>query len=213
MRFLSLALLLLLAGCGSAKDGGAKPQIRQVAGAPLTAVDSTVTLGTQVYARNLQAADTIVFRYFRNDSLLTARRRTVPTDNFAAGAPGYGQTASYNGTAQVERGGRTGSKFPAVPLAWAGGPLSYTRGPAPDPVIDSVVRITLRVVPRLDTIAKLGVVAAATRGLPYEPTDTNQAVVCAFGTTRSGLRVKLKNSWNRPTCERAYQAWLAELPA
>lgn len=207
MRFSSLALLLALVGCGGTKDGSPKPQIQTVRGIPLTVEDTTLRTGTVVFARNLVAGDTIVYRYFRNDSVQLVHRRVETADTAQLAMPALGQTASYRGSIQVERGGRnSGKKYPATQLSWAAFP--YTRS-APDVVVDSIIRLVIRNVPKLDTVPRPGFLVAARRGLPYEPTDTNQMTTCAFGITRLGRRVKMQNSWNRAPCERAYRAWIA----
>lgn len=160
--------------------------------------DSTVWLATKVYARNLVAGDTTVFTYFRNDTLLVTRRWTRSWDSLQTRAPGYGLTATYKGCAQLERGGRTGSKYPGAPLCWTW-PYSRPALPVPPPVLDSLVRIVLRMKPLV-------------LGGPYvrsgTANDLNRAQACAFGGMASGRRVKLANSWNNRTCELLYQAWV-----
>lgn len=107
------------------------------------APDSTVTLKTQVWARNLAAGDTLRFTYARNDSIQVTHRSRAGTDQAQVGAPAYGQTASYRGCVQLERGGRSsGRVIPSQPLCWSQ-PWVYTRPalPTPPPVIDSVKQL------------------------------------------------------------------------
>lgn len=156
-----------------------------LSGAP----DSTVTLGTQLYATGLTTGDTVRYDYYAG-TVLKLTKRSVVTDNKGGilAAPAYGATVLYKGCAQIERGGRaSATKVPSSPLCWT---WSYTR-PLPALTADSVKQIVLR-----PSVAEVPTLAT----LQY----------CAFGIMKSGRRVKLQNSWNRPECEPPYQAWLAE---
>lgn len=100
--------------------------------------DSLIKLGTGVKVSNMQVGDTIAYRYFINDTLLSTQvHRTVGViDTFRIAARGYGTTTRYKSTVQIERGGRnSGNKYPAGQVtAWM---WSFTR-PIPPPTIDSV---------------------------------------------------------------------------
>src|SRR4051794_14002759 len=90
---------------------GARYEHTPVAGGPavtgfaatISAPDSTVTLGTQIFITGALVAgwDTVRFDYYRNDTLQTTKRVTTLSNKVTAPAPAYGVTATYKGCAQV----------------------------------------------------------------------------------------------------------------
>jgi hypothetical protein len=167
--------------------------------------DSTLTLGTKVFASGLLTTDTVRYDYYAGTKLLRTKRLTRLVDSLPAqAAPAYGATLVYQGCIQIERGGRTGLKFPAAPACWT---QSFTRT-APTPVIDSVV-------PLVKIVLMPPTVSLYTPKVTLDPTkltDTlSQKYLCAFGIEPDGTKVKLKNSWNRPECEATYQSWRASV--
>jgi len=161
--------------------------------------DSVVRIGTRIVSRDFAAGDTVLYRYFKNDSLLLARRRVQPADTSQAPAPAYGGTPTYKGCAVIERGGRnSGVKSGSMCWVWA-----YTRPPLP-PILDSVIRIArLLLLPAVDTVS------ARIAGQPAKA--ENRLQLCPFAVLTDGRKVKLHNAWNRPACEAAYRRWLAEI--
>jgi hypothetical protein len=169
-------------------------QIPTGIGSTVSAPDSTVTVGTQLYIQGalLAGFDSVRFDFYSNDSVKVTKRTPLLAFRTTLPAPAYGKSATYKGCAQVERGGRTsGVKLPAAPICWT---WSYTRD-IPTLAADSVVRLVLK--PPVVNFSAAG----------------ESRFFCAFGVTVSGRRVKMANSWNRPECEAAYQSWLAEAPA
>jgi hypothetical protein len=159
--------------------------------ASAAAPDSTVTLGTQVYAQGMIPGDTVRYDYYSAGVIKKTRRFPTLTDKTTLPAPTYGATTEYKVCHQIERGGRAGTKYPAAPVCWT---WTFTRT-APVPVIDSVKQIVLR------PSSTPEIASGAARQ------------ICAFGVTQSGRRVKMANSWNNPVCEEEYQRWLAEKSA
>ena len=201
-----LALAALAAGSDSsrqltnsqAESAALIPATLDVIGTYLetAAPDSTVRLGTRIVTRNFGGGDTVLYRYFRNDSLLVSRRRVQLADTSQAPAPAYGGTSTYKGCAVIERGGRTsGVKSASMCWVWA-----YTR-PALPPVLDSVIRIV-----QLVLLPPNGEVAAVEPGKPVLP--WNQLQLCPFAVLSDGRKVKLKNAWNSPACDAAYKTWV-----
>ncbi len=161
------------------------------------APDSTVRLGTRIVSRNFSAGDTVLYRYFRNDTALVSRRRVQLADTTGTPAPAYGGTSTYKGCAVIERGGRTsGVKSASMCWVWA-----YTR-PALPPVLDSVIRIV-----QLVLLPPNGEVEARETGKPALP--GNQLQLCPFAVLSDGRKVKLRNAWNSPGCDAAYKIWVA----
>ncbi len=194
MRHVIFAVLLMACTPAFAKtptfDG--KPSMSVA-----TVGDSTFYVKTKTYIRNWVAAtDTLRYDYYRNDTLVTSRRTVFSLDSALVTAPDPGKTATYKGCAQVERKGRS-SGITSSTLCWT---WQFTRD-MPLPIIDSVIRVTIR--PALGTAVALSSAAAV-------PADSNRIQYCAFGTTKSGRKVKMQNSWNIPVCEVAYQSWLRE---
>lgn len=189
-------MLLLLVACTPAV--AKTPSFDHAAGMSMATVDdSTFYVKTKAYIRNwVPATDTLRFDYYRNDTLLTARRSVFSLDSALVTAPDPGKTATYKGCAQVERKGRT-SGITSSLSCWT---WTFTRD-MPLPIIDSVIRITVR--PALGKAVALSSATAV-------PADSNRIQYCAFGTTKSGKKVKMQNSWNIPACEVAYQAWIRE---
>lgn len=172
---------------------------------PPRAPDSTVWLATRVYPRNMTAGDSVRFTYWRNDTLLNTRRWTRTWDSLRTAAPAYGQVARFRGCGQVIRwadsaGVRVQRLYPQPAMCWD---WSYTRPPLPipDPGVDSVIRVELRVQP----LVKGGPVVTLAG---QAPTPLNQVQLCAFARLKSGARVKYRQSTNNPTCELLYQAWV-----
>lgn len=162
-----------------------------------TVSDSTFYVKTKVYVKNwVQATDTLRFDYYRNDTLLVAHRSVFTLDSALVTAPDAGKTATYKGCSQVERKGRS-SGITSSLSCWT---WIFTRD-FPLPIIDSVVKVSIR--PANTTAVALASVSAV-------PGDSNRVQYCAFGTTKSGKKVKMQNSWNIPACEVAYQSWVKE---
>ncbi len=192
MRYL-LAVLLLACTPAAAKT----PSFSSDAAMSIaTVTDSTFYVKTKVYIRNwVQATDTIRFDYYRNDTLVIAHRSVFTLDSALVTAPDAGKTATYKGCSQVERKGRSSGITSALSCwTWV-----FTRD-FPLPIIDSVVKVSLR--PMNATAVALGAASI--------PGDSNKVQYCAFGTTKSGRKVKMQNSWNLPACEVAYQSWIRE---
>ncbi len=161
------------------------------------APDSTVRLGTRIVSPSFALGDTVLYRYFRGDSLLLSRRRVQLSDTTRAPAPPYGQVATYRGCAVIERGGRaSGVKSGSMCWTWA-----YTR-PALPPALDSVIRIA-----RIFLLPAAGEVEARKVGQPVSA--KNQLQLCPFAVLSDGRKVKLRNSWNVPGCDAAYKIWIA----
>ena len=160
------------------------------------APDSVVRLGTRIVSHNFARGDTVLYHYFRGDTLLLSRRRVQLADTSQAPAPPYGQAATYKGCAVIERGGRgSGVKSGSMCWLWA-----YTR-PLPPPTLDSVIRIARIVV----LPANAEVVA---REAGHAVSEKNQVQLCPFAVLSDGRKVKLKNAWNVPGCDAAYKSWV-----
>lgn len=156
-----------------------------LAGAP----DSAVSAGTQVFVQGFIPGDTVRYEFYSKGVLTLTKRTVAASFKTTLPAPAYGATIEYKGCAQIERGGRTSTfKVPATPMCWT---WNYTR-PMPALVMDSLKQIVLRP-PELTLDAA---------GATYQ--------FCAFGLTKAGRKVKLKNAWNRAECAAPFQAWLAE---
>jgi hypothetical protein len=141
--------------------------------------------------------DTVLYRYFRGDTLLVSRRRVQLADTSQAPAPPYGRAATYKGCAVIERGGRaSGVKSGSMCWLWA-----YTR-PALPPTLDSVIRIA-----RIVLLPPSGEVEAQQSGRPVSA--KNQLQLCPFAVLSDGRKVKLRNAWNVPGCDAAYKIWVA----
>lgn len=150
--------------------------------------DSSVTVGTQVFATGVIPGDTVLYTFLANGVTKVTKRTPALSYKTTVAAPAYGGTMEYKGCVQFERGGRTASKVPEKPLCWT---WSYLR-PLPPLVVDSLKQIVL--VPPVAEIVPLASVQT-----------------CAFGILKSGLRVKLQNSWNRPECEEPYQSFRVQV--
>jgi hypothetical protein len=68
---------------------------------------------------------------------------------------------------------------------------------------DSVAQVVLRAIPLVPGGPFALRVNAA-------PTDSQRVQYCAFAVLKDGRKVKMRNSWNSPVCEEAYQSWLVE---
>jgi hypothetical protein len=146
--------------------------------------DSLVTVGTQVFASGIIPGDTVLYTFLANGVNKATKRTTALSYKTTVSAPAYGGTIEYKGCVQFERGGRTAVKTPAIPLCWT---WNYLR-PMPPIVVDSLKQIVLAPpVASLDPLVSLQ--------------------MCTFGVMKSGLRVKLPPSWNRPECDAAYQSF------
>lgn len=178
------------------------PLMEVFAGTLVFQVDSQVKLGSKVTAV-LAAGDTLLFQYYRNDSLIISRRSVKLADSSFVAAPPYSSTTPFRGCAVIERGGRASGNKSARPC-WA---WSFVRGAAP-PVITKLERLAIYGVPTIP-----GGPWARRRkpdGTLPAGTDSNTARLCGYGVLNTGEWLLAENSKPYATCDSIYAVRVSE---